>query len=103
MNYSDAEQPITEFPQNRTSLETRVSAIEARNARVQLDKAWETSITRKVWILGITYILTAITFRVIGVDAHLKHAIIPTFAYFLSTLSLPIVRRMWQKQLSGGN
>ncbi|MEM1367353.1 MAG: hypothetical protein AAGG02_04900 [Cyanobacteria bacterium P01_H01_bin.15] len=94
---------MSKFPEKRVSLETRISAIEARNARVELDKAWETSITRKVWILGITYILTAITFWIIGVDAHLRHAIIPTFAYFLSTLSLPIARRMWQKRFSREN
>ena len=37
------------------SLERRIQAIEERNKRVEADKAWETSLTRRVSIAVITY------------------------------------------------
>lgn len=37
------------------SLESRLAEIESRNARVENDKAWETSLTRKISILFMTY------------------------------------------------
>ncbi len=39
------------------NLESRLSAIESRNARVENDKAWETSLTRKISILLMTYVI----------------------------------------------
>jgi polyferredoxin len=81
-------------------LEISISEINDRNKRVELDKAWETSWTRKLWLLLITYLLTALVFWIIGVADHWRNAVIPTFAYFLSTLSLPFARAAWEKQLT---
>jgi len=41
-------------------LEKRISKIEERNERVELDKAWETSWTRKLCIMILTYIVVII-------------------------------------------
>ena len=82
------------------SIESRIAAIEERNKRVERDKAWETSWVRKVWILCITYFLTSLTFWLIGVEEYLKNAFIPTVAYLLSTMSLPLARGLWDRSVS---
>ena len=41
-------------------LEQRLDAIEKRNKRVELDKSWETSWTRKLCICILTYIIVVI-------------------------------------------
>ena len=41
-------------------LEERVKKIEERNKRVELDKSWETSWTRKISIMILTYIIVII-------------------------------------------
>jgi len=42
------------------NLELRISAIESRNARVATDKAWESSLTRKMTIAAMTYVILGI-------------------------------------------
>ncbi len=41
----------------KKTLESRIAEIESRNARVQNDKAWETSFTRKATIALMTYFI----------------------------------------------
>ena len=38
-------------------LEERIKRIEERNKRVEIDKAWETSWTRRICICVLTYII----------------------------------------------
>ncbi len=66
-----------------------------RNKRVELDKAWETSKTRRFVIAVITYSVAALFMYRIGVDNYLLNAYIPTGGYLLSTLSLPQIKRHW--------
>jgi hypothetical protein len=70
-----------------------------RNSRVELDKAWETSLTRRAVIAAITYTVAALFMYRIGVDGYLLNACIPTGGYLLSTLSLPWFKRHWLRQL----
>lgn len=78
-------------------LETEVKAIIERNKRVELEKAWETSKTRKFLIVIITYLLMCLTFYSIGIENFLINAIVPTLGYFLSTLSLPVFKDCWMR------
>ena len=41
-------------------LEKEIKKIQERNKRVELDKAWETSWTRKICIMILTYIVVII-------------------------------------------
>jgi hypothetical protein len=66
-----------------------------RNTRVELDKAWETSKTRRVIIAGITYITAASFLKLIGNEAYLINALVPVGGYLLSTLSLPLLKTWW--------
>lgn len=79
------------------SLEKRITKIESRNRKVEFDKAWETSSTRKVLLVVSTYSLMTIFMYVIKVERPFVSAIIPTLGYILSTLSLPFVKRLWEK------
>ena len=45
-------------------LNYEVDKIKERNARVEIDKAWETSLTRKLLILVLTYFVVVIFFFV---------------------------------------
>jgi hypothetical protein len=76
-------------------LEQEVEAIKARNARVDSNKAWETSWARIFSIIIITYTLTSLVFWLIGVERYFVSAIIPTIGFFLSTQTLPRIKKIW--------
>lgn len=79
-----------------------IQQIKARNARVEIDKAWETSKTRRIFIATVTYILAAFYMDMVGLGNPLLGACVPTGGYLLSTLSLPYIRRFWQTRLYKG-
>ena len=72
-----------------------VEDILKRNTRVEADKAWEISKTRRMIIAVITYFTTAIFLKLIGNDGPFLNALVPTGGYLFSTLSLPWVKRLW--------
>jgi hypothetical protein len=78
-----------------SSLEKRVKEIEERNLRVEGDKAWETSWTRRSLIAVFTYLSIALYFLVIGLSSPWLNAIVPTVGFLLSTLTIPFFKRMW--------
>ena len=75
-----------------------VEDILKRNARVEIDKAWETSKTRRAIIALITYLVATAFMKKIGVGDYFLSALIPTGGYLLSTLSLPIIKNWWIKK-----
>lgn len=78
-----------------SELTRRVEVIEARNSKVELDKQWETSAFRKVFLLAITYVLLAIYMALIGVNKPWLNAIIPSLGFLISTLTLGWVKAAW--------
>ncbi len=72
-----------------------IETIEERNRRVELDKAWETSKTRRACIAGITYCIAVFFMWRIGVNDPFINALVPTGGYLLSTLSLSFVKEYW--------
>ena len=78
-----------------SQLETAVASIQQRNLRVEREKAWEVSQTRKAAIVIVTYLLMWLVFIISGVEAAWFNAVIPTAGYFLSTQSLPFLRNWW--------
>jgi hypothetical protein len=75
-----------------------VNQILERNARVEADKAWETSLTRRGVIATITYFVAVFFMWRIGVTEPFLNAVVPTGGYLLSTLSLGVVKRWWLKK-----
>lgn len=80
------------------SPEEELSAIKERNLRVEKDKAWETSTTRTLAICVITYLVAVATLFAIGGDNIFLSALVPVFGFYLSTQSLPFIRRWWEKK-----
>ena len=79
-------------------LEKRIEQIELRNKRVESDKAWETSWTRRICIMVLTYIVVIIySYIVRNYDNIFLSSLVPVIGFTLSTLSLKIVRRIWDK------
>lgn len=73
--------------------------IEKRNKRVELDKAWETSWTRRICIMILTYIVVVIySYLVRNYDYILLSSLVPVLGFILSTLSLKFLRRLWEKK-----
>jgi len=78
-------------------LEERIKQIEERNKRVELDKKWETSWTRKICIMLLTYIIVIVySYFIRNYDNILLSSLIPVIGFGLSTLSLKVVRKIWE-------
>lgn len=76
-------------------LEKRLSAIEERNAKVEADKAWETSWTRRIAIAVLTYlVIVAYLHFVIHVEPWLN-ALVPVAGFLLSTLTISYLKKFW--------
>jgi hypothetical protein len=80
-------------------LETEIQHIKERNKRVELDKAWELSTTRKIIIAIATYIVIGLFLLVSRIPDPWLNALIPSLAFLLSTLSLPILKEQWKKRI----
>lgn len=79
-------------------IEERIEKIEERNKRVELDKTWETSWTRKICIMILTYIVVIIySYLIRNVDNVFLSSLVPVIGFTLSTLSLSIIRKAWEK------
>lgn len=78
-----------------SDLETRIVALEERNQRVESAKAWETCLTRKLLIAGITYVVACGLMFWLNADRWPLAALMPVLGYILSTLTLPPVREWW--------
>ena len=78
-------------------LEKEIQAIKERNKKVEIDKAWETSSFRKVVIAFLTYLVIVIFFFGAGLPNPFVNAIVPAIGFVLSTLSLPIFKKIWLK------
>lgn len=78
-------------------LQLEIEEIKKRNQRVEADKSWETSWTRKFLILALTYIVIVIFFFVSNLGNPFVNAIVPTLGFFLSTLTVPFFKNWWLK------
>ncbi len=78
-----------------TKLEEDLAAIKQRNARVTAEKAWERSPTRIALICAITYLCAALLLLMLGAKRIWLDALVPTLGFFLSSLSVPIVKDWW--------
>ncbi len=78
-------------------LEDRIRKVEERNKRVETDKKWELSLTRRILLMLFTYLAIGIYLRAINVQRPWLNAIIPAVAFMLSTLTLPFFKNLWLK------
>lgn len=81
-------------------IENEIKNIKARNARVELDKKWETSWTRRICICVLTYIVVVIySFTIQQVSNVFLSSLVPVIGFTLSTLSLGFVRKIWERKI----
>ena len=82
-----------------SEIEQKIKNIEERNKRVELDKKWETCWTRKICIMILTYIVVIIySYIVRNYDNVFLSSLVPVIGFTLSTLSLKLVRKIWEKK-----
>ncbi|MCX6817828.1 MAG: hypothetical protein NTU57_03145 [Candidatus Aenigmarchaeota archaeon] len=80
-------------------LEERIISIEERNVRVEADKAWETSYTRRGLLVLFTYMAIGFYMQAIAIPYPWLNAIVPAVAFMLSTLTLPFFKKLWLKKV----
>lgn len=79
----------------KQTLEERLAKVEQRNKRVEADKAWETSWTRRISIAVLTYlVVVAYLHFVIKINPWLN-ALVPVTGFLLSTLTISYLKRWW--------
>ena len=79
------------------ALRQELAEIKARNLRVEREKAWETSWSRRLVITAATWVGAWLWLLDLGAQNAARQALVPCGAYALSTLSLPVLRRWWIK------
>lgn len=84
-------------------IEAQLAEIKNRNARVEADKAWETSSFRILSVCAITYVVAAAAMFFIGVRNPELNALVPTIGFFLSTQTLPVLKGWWVGKRMGKN
>ena len=78
-------------------LQKEVAQIRSRNQHVELDKAWETSWTRRILLTAFTYLAIGFYLTAISVQNPWLNAIVPAVAFMLSTLTLPFFKKVWTR------
>jgi len=80
-------------------LEKEIREIKERNKRVEKDKIWETSYTRRTLLILFTYLAIGFYLQAIGVSQPWLNAIVPAVAFMLSTLTLNFFKKLWIKYI----
>ena len=82
------------------NIEQELENIKKRNKRVELDKSWETSWTRKICIMILTYlIVVTYSYLIKQYDNILLSSLVPVIGFALSTLSLKYIRKIWERKI----
>ena len=80
-------------------LEKEIELIKERNKRVEKDKAWETSLPRKISIAILTYlIVVSYSILIKNVSNVFLTSLVPVIGFLLSTLSIKLIRKIWEKK-----
>lgn len=84
---------------NKTLI-NRIEQLEARNQRVEANKAWETSWMRRLSIMALTYVTVVCYMHfVIHINPWLN-ALVPVLGYGLSTLTVQHLKQWWLARYS---
>ena len=82
-------------------LKKEIENIKNRNNRVELDKRWVTSFTRRLCICILTYIVVVIyTYVISKISNIFLSSLVPVIGFSLSTLSLKGVRKIWENLIN---
>lgn len=81
--------------QDPNNIAREIESIHARNRRVEDDKAWETSFTRRAIIAVGTYIFAIALFLMINAPNPHIAALVPSVGFIISTLTMPYFKNFW--------
>ena len=85
-------------------LRKRIERLEARNKRVESDKGWETSWTRRIAIMVLTYLTVAFYLHFVVHISPWINALVPVIGYFVSTLTVSLFKKQWvARRAKGGS
>ena len=80
------------------NVEEEIKKINERNKRVENDKKWETSWTRRICIMILTYIVVVTySYLVSSINNIFLSSLVPVIGFCLSTISVKLVRNIWEK------
>lgn len=79
-------------------LKLEIKEIRARNSRVEKDKEWETSLTRRIAIAILTYLVIVLFFYFASLPNPWINSIVPALGFVLSTLTLNFLKEWWTKR-----
>lgn len=79
-------------------LKKEIEEIKKRNLSVEADKAWETSVARKVLVALFTYLAIGVYMWAINITSPWLNAIVPTVGFLLSTLTFQYFKSAWIKK-----
>ena len=83
---------------NTEEIQKEIDKIKDRNKKVELDKKWETSWTRKICIAVLTYLVVVLYSYIISQFSNIwLSSLVPVFGFILSTLSIKFIRKFWEK------
>lgn len=80
-------------------LADEIEKLKQRNRRVEAEKAWETSFARRLLIFLFTYLAIGVCLAAVNIEKPWLNAIVPAFAFMLSTLTLPFFKKLWARYL----
>ncbi|MDP3901365.1 MAG: hypothetical protein Q8Q37_00100 [bacterium] len=80
------------------NFEQKIEVIEQRNQKVEADKAWETSWTRRILLTVFTYLAIGVYMWAIDIPKPWLNAVVPAIALMLSTLTMPFFKKIWLKK-----
>ncbi len=78
-------------------IELEVLKIKARNKKVEAEKSWEISLSRKIAIAVLTYVVILLFFFVANLPNPFVNALVPSVAFLLSTATISMMKRVWMK------
>jgi len=81
------------------NIEKEIKAIKERNLRVEADKAWEISNSRKALIACFTYFVIVVFFILAELPNPFINALIATVVFVVSTMSMPYFKKYWIKKV----
>ena len=82
---------------NIADLEKEIDQLKERNKKVEIDKGWETSLSRKILLAVFTYVSIALYLKfIVGIEPWVN-AVVPSIGFLLSTLTLSYFKNLWIK------
>ncbi len=90
----------TSFMEELQQLKQEIERIQTRNRRVDADKAWETSLSRRVLVAFLTYCVVALFFLMAEMSRPFVGAVVPTIGFIVSTLTISQFKSYWVQKNS---